>query len=268
VDTLLITSVGCGDCDVEVQVARRLVEAGVENFRMTCIDISEEALARGRARIAEAGLEGRVEALAHDFNQGLPPGRVDVVMANQSLHHVVELERLFASIRDQLPASGCFLVSDVIGRNGHQRWPEARELIDLIWGFMPARYRFHCQLNRQEDQFMDWDCSKEGFEGIRAQDVLPLLLENFHPSLFATWGNLVDVFVDRGFGHHFRALGEWDLNFVDRVQEMDSEAIASGRIKPTHLLARFQREACECVHLPGLPPQFALRPVPIGGSGG
>ena len=115
------------------------------------------------------------------------------------------------------------------------------------------------RLQRQEDSFLDWDCSLEGFEGIRAQDILPLLLERFQPSVFLAWGYIIDVFIDRGFGHHFRQQSEWDLHFIDMVQAMDHAAITSGRISPTHMLARFQKTAPSCVHEAGIGPHEAIR---------
>lgn len=256
---LQLASVGCGDCATEVQVAAGLVAAGVTRFHFTCMDISEGALERGRAIMAEAGLGDYFSTIAHDFNRGLSDGRYDAVMANQSLHHVMDLEQLFGSIRRQLAPGGCFLVSDMIGRNGHQRWPEARELVDAAWQWLPDSYRFNLQLQRQEQQFMDWDCSTEGFEGVRAQEVLPLLLQFFSPRVFMAWSNIVDVFIDRGFGHHFRRKSDWDLHFIDQVQALDAQALASGKLKPTHVLAKFQNEAGPCRHSPGMAPEQAVR---------
>lgn len=260
---LRIASVGCGDCAPEVNIARGLDAIGVRDYRMLCLDISNAALERGRHAATDAGVADRFDFQPHDFNQGLPAGRFDVVIANQSLHHVAELERLFGSIRNQLTPGGCFLVSDMIGRNGHMRWPEARALVDELWESLPDSYRYNRQLQRQEQQFMDWDCAQEGFEGVRAQDVLPLLLEHFSPRVLLAWGNIVDVFIDRGFGHNFHARTEWDLAFIDRVHAVDSGAIAQGRIKPTHLLGKFQMEPGECIHVPGLPPADVVR-VPEG----
>ena len=259
---LRIVSVGCGDCTPEVGIAKALRERGMADFRMLCLDISDGALERGRAHAREAGLADHFEMIAHDFNRGLPDGDFDVVMANQSLHHVVELERLYAAIRAQLAPQGRFLVSDMIGRNGHMRWPEARALVEEAWEWLPDRYRFNWQLQRQEQAFIDWDCSQEGFEGIRAEEVLPLLLEYFQPRVFIAWGNIIDVFIDRGFGHNFHGRSEWDLRFIDRIHDIDSTAIAKGKIKPTHLLARFQRELGECVCPPGMTPQSAVRELP------
>lgn len=264
--TLRMVSVGSGDCAIETKVAAGLAEAGV-SFILLCLDISDAALARGKQFGADAGVSDRMSFMERDFNLGLPEGTFDVVIANQSLHHVSNLEQLYASIKRQLAPEGCFLVSDMIGRNGHMRWPEARELVDEVWQELPEAYRYNQQLQRQEREFMDWDCSTEGFEGIRAQEVLPLLLDYFEPRVFLAWANIIDVFIDRGFGHNFRHQTEWDLHFIDRVHALDHQALASGRIKPTHLLARFQNEAGECRCPAWMTPRQAVReftePAPV-----
>jgi SAM-dependent methyltransferase len=254
-----LVGVGSGDCAVELDVVRALLARGYTQLTLVCTDISEGALARGRDAVRGSELEKCVQFLAHDINRGLPPGEFDAVIANQSLHHVVGLEALYDSIRVRLAGGGVFVVSDMIGRNGHQRWPEARAVLEPFWAELPDSHKHHALLNRLEREFQDWDCSKEGFEGIRAEEVLPELLKRFHARSFLAWGNIIDVFIDRGFGHNFRAREDWELRFIDRVHEADAAAIAAGTIPPTHLLASFQVAPCECTHAVGMAPADALR---------
>jgi hypothetical protein len=173
---------------------------------------------------------------------------------------VLNLEGLFEAIKTSMKPGGWFMTSDMIGRNGHMRWPEALAIIQELWQELPDSYRFNHQLKRQETIFEDWDCSVEGFEGIRAQDILPLLIQNFSFDLFIPFGNIVDAFIDRGFGHNFNASGEWDRAFIDRVHARDEAEMRHGSIKPTHLVAvmavgREGRELC----LEGMTPKFCMR---------
>ena len=92
---------------------------------------------------------------------------------------------------------------------------------------------------------MNWDCSIQGFEGIRSQDILPLLLSQFHFELFVAYGNVIDPFVDRAFGHNFDATAQWDRDFIDRVHQRDEEAILAGWIKPVHMEAVVGKETPE-----------------------
>jgi SAM-dependent methyltransferase len=153
------------------------------------------------------------------------------------LHHVLNLERLFARIKSSLKPAGLFVISDIIGRNGHQRWPEALDIVHEFWRKLPPSYRFNRQLDRYEQLYEDWDCSYESFEGIRSQDILALLLEHFHFQLFIAYANVIDPFVDRSFGPNFDASALWDRAFIDQIHARDDNEINAGRVKPTHMLA-------------------------------
>ena len=230
-------SVGSGNCDAEVRIALDLRKRGLTKFTLECLDINETMLARGRQLAEEHGVSEYLAFTCRDFNAWSPHDQYAAVMANQSLHHVLDLECLFDRIGDGLLPEGLFITSDMIGRNGHLRWPESKEIVDQYWQRLPESYRFNLQLQRQETQFMDWDCSVDCFEGIRAQDILALLLDRFGIELFIGFGNIIDPFIDRGFGHHFSAEREWDRSFIDEVHARDEAELAAGTVKPTHMIA-------------------------------
>jgi len=235
---LRVLSIGAGNCDTELRIAQCLRDWGVTGWHITCLDLVPAMLDRGRTQVDEAGFTNQFDFQVADFNQWVGAKRgFDIVMANQCLHHVIDLEELFDRIPRWLARDGTFITSDMIGRNGHQRWPEARQIVDRFWSELPEAYRFNQQLKRQEEQFMDWDCSVEGFEGIRSQDILPLLVKRFGFEQFIGFGNVIDPFIDRGFGWNFDAHAEWDRNFIDRVQAADEAALLAGEVKPTHMMA-------------------------------
>lgn len=253
-------SLGSGNCDTEVRVAKLLADRSYKNFVIDCVDINQTMLDRGAALAAAEGVASHIAPMVGDFNDWRPAYRYQAVMANQSLHHVMQLENLFAAVERNLETGGRFITSDMIGRNGHMRWPEALQIVREYWQELPEAYRYNVQLRRMEEEFIDWDCSVEGFEGIRSQDILPLLVERFDFEFFLGFGNIVDPFVDRSFGPHFDAQSEKDRQFIDRVHLRDEEEIASGRIKPTHMMAvlRHRSHAGE-LQCSGLAPKRAIR---------
>jgi SAM-dependent methyltransferase len=232
-----VVSIGSGNCDTEVRVAQLLTARGRRDFVIECLDMNPDMLRRGAAAAAAAGVGAHVAPLEGDFNRWRPQGAYAAVMANHALHHVLELEHLFDAVKQAIGAEGGFITSDMIGRNGHQRWPEALEILQEFWRELPPGYRFNRQLNRQEDAYLDWDCSVSGFEGIRAQDILPLAVGRFGFELFLPFANLIDPFIDRSFGHHFDPQQAWDRDFLDRVHARDEAELLAGRIKPTHMFA-------------------------------
>lgn len=255
-----VISIGAGNCDNEVHIAKLLLERGVSAFTITCLDITDAMLQRGHQLAGREGLLPYFRFANADFNRWHPSESYDVVMANQSLHHVTNLEGLFDAIYQAIGPSGVFVASDMIGRNGHLRWPEALEIVRDFWRELPASYRYNVQLRRREKIFKDWDCSLEGFEGIRAQDILPLALQKFGFDFFLAYGNLIDPFVDRSFGPHFDPENERDRTFIDRVHARDEKELLSGTIKPTHMLAVMRRDkSVDTTTWRHLTPRFCAR---------
>lgn len=257
----VFASIGSGDANNELEIARLLCAAGRTEFTIECLEINPALIERASAAAREAGLERHLVFVQQDFNTWRPLRSYHGVFANQSLHHVTNLEGLFDAVRGALAPDAYFVASDIIGRNGHQRWPEARRVVEKFWRELPPAHRFHRQLARYEAEFEDWDCSREGFEGIRSQDVLPLLLERFHFAVFIGFGSAIDPFVDRGFGPNFDAAGQWDRAFIDRVHACDERGLLAGYLTPTHVMAVLATQPCETPHYArGLSPQACVRP--------
>jgi SAM-dependent methyltransferase len=248
VATPRFASLGSGNCDTEVRLARLLLERGLRRFRIDCIDVNAQMLERGRALAADEGCADYIAFVEGDLNDWRPEHTYQGIFANQSLHHVTNLELLLERVDAALDPAGSILVNDMIGRNGHQRWPEALEALHRFWEELPDSYRYNRQLERLERTYENWDCSQHGFEGIRSQDILPLLVDRFSFEIFIAFGNVIDVFVDRGFGHNFDASAAWDRDFVDRVHAFDERGLAAGTLTPTHLIAMLGKRPADAPH--------------------
>ena len=253
-------SVGSGNCDLEIGLAQALIRKGWQNFVIDCLDLNPAMLERGRTAADQNGVADRLSFVEADFNNWQPSRAYDAVVANQALHHVVNLEGLFGQIQGALAPRGRFIISDMIGRNGHQLWPEALEIVHEFWRQLPERYRYNQPLRRYEELYENWDCSIGNFEGIRAQDILPLLLEFFHFEFFFGCGNIIDPFVGRAFGPNFDPKIPWDREFIDRVHQRDQQEMLAGRVKPTHMLAVVGND-CDrpMVFVEPLTPRFCVR---------
>lgn len=258
--TMQLLSIGSGNCDLEARLARKLVDNGITAFTLECLDLNDTMLARGREHAQSLGVADHILTTSADFNHWQPTATYDVIIANQCLHHVQDLEQLFALIKSCLNPAGYFLTSDMIGRNGHLRWPEALKLVQEFWQELPDSYRYNRMLRRKEKKYINHDCSTHSFEGIRAQDILPLLIEHFHFELFVPFSNIVMVFIDRPFGHNFNAEAVWDRDFIDRVEARDEAGILSGELSPTQMMAVLRTVPVETQLLdPRLTPQACVR---------
>ncbi len=257
---LKLVSVGSGNCDFEVMLAKKMLAEGISDFEFQCLDINEVMLERGQKEAQKNSLDNKFTFLKSDFNTWVPDDSIDIVIANQSLHHVVELEHLFDVIRSALSPQGHFLISDMIGRNGHMRWPEAEDYIKRLWSTLPKEKRYHHQLDKTFEEFYNHDCSNVGFEGIRAQDILPLLIERFHFAYFLGFSVLMTPFIGRGYGQNYDVRKPEDKRFIDDVAVFEQALIDAGVLKPVQMFAALTRDKlCEPVYDRHLTPQFCMR---------
>ncbi|HTR00232.1 MAG TPA: class I SAM-dependent methyltransferase [Candidatus Acidoferrum sp.] len=257
---LRVVSIGSGNCEQDLRLVRTLLDMGVTNLRYECLEFNDAMLARARAEAHRLAVAQTMLFSEIDLAQWRPQTQYEVVLASQFLHHVPGLEVLFDTIRDALTDDGLFLVDDMIGRNGHMRWPEALELVNALWSELDDAHKFNHLHGITNRRFVNWDCSLTGFEGIRAQDILPLLMERFGFESFIVFANLIDVFVERPYGPNFDVNNPADLAFIDKVQALDQANIESGRIKPTHMIAALCKAApARTTTIRHLTPQFCLR---------
>jgi SAM-dependent methyltransferase len=141
-------SVGSGACDTEVRLAEDLVRRGHHDFTIECLEFNPELLERGQSLAREKGVAPQIVPVLGDFNKWVPTKIYDGVVANSSLHHVVNLEGLLSEIKRSLAPTGYFVTSDTIGRNGHLRWPEALSIVHEYWRKLPREYTYNHLLKR------------------------------------------------------------------------------------------------------------------------
>lgn len=258
-----LVSLGSGRGEIELMVLERLAELGHDDVLLECLEITPRLCEAGAKLAAEKGLASRVTFTETDVNRWEPePGGYAVVIANEFLHHIVELERVFDAFSRALAPQGRILTRDVMGRNGHVCWPEVRQVVDSLWNVLPEEYLFNNRDGTQCAEYPDIDCSTEGFEGIRAQDVLPLLCERFHFERFVAFGGLIERFAGRAFGHNFRVdERESDRTLIDMIYLMNRMLVDQGVIKPTQLVATLTLEDVEPVVGFGWKPAWCIRPT-------
>ena len=256
-------SIGSGDCTEEIKVARYLLEHGCSGFEIVGLEVADVLIAEAQAAIAREGLGGVVSTRFFDVNRAAVEGPVHGWMAHHALHHIMELERLFDMVARTLTDDGHFITCDMIGRNGHQRWPETLREVEAAWEDLPNVKKFHWQHKQQHESFLNWDCTMGGadWEGIRAQDILPLLLERFSFAAFAAAGGFIDVFVERGYGPNFSADNQADRDLIDLLAQRNDALIDAGVIKPTMLFADMMRKgaAAQTKIIGRRTPEFCVR---------
>ncbi len=242
---LRIASIGSGTCDLEAQIVETLLKMGFEKVIFICFDISPKLLTEGRRLLKSRGISEKFDLRQCDLNKAFPEEAFDIAIAHHSLHHLINLEGLFESVEQYLADDGAFMSCDVIGRNGHLRWPEAAAVIDAFWEKLPERLRYDHIFKRIDKQYIDFDCSNKSFEGIRSQAILPNLLKFFKPEVFFGYGGISDPFVSKRFGPNFDLSRELDEHILSTLISLNIKLNNIYWVKPTRMIAVFRKKKWE-----------------------
>ena len=225
-----VLSIGCGNGDMEIEILKRVVDS--QSVVLHGLDINGAMIDRARAAAASHGFATAIFSI-QDMNFIALKQDYDIVIANHSLHHIVELERLFAEIRDHAAPGMRFFINDMIGRNGHRMWDNATPVVEAIWPRLDEKHRFNHHSRRFDARPLNADFSSVGFEGIRAQDILPLLISYFDIDLFLPFATIINRFVDRAYGHNFSPENARDVNLIMNILALDVKLLSEKKLSPT-----------------------------------
>jgi len=130
--------------------------------------------------------KGHVEVLPVDINQiCLPEQSFDIILCVSALHHVVELEHVMAQISNALIEGGEFWsIGEYVGRNGTRLFDNAYRVANDYFRKIPEKYRINRNIPENpkvDDELPNYDCSITCFEGIRSEDIEPLIAKHFDP---------------------------------------------------------------------------------------
>lgn len=239
-ETLRIISIGSGNCDVEIELAKRLMQQGEKKFQIECIDINEQMLRRGQERSRAMSLSPFfVFRCCPITEMNYAPRTVHCWFANQSLHHILALEDLFSIVCDSLAERGILIMGDMIGKNGHTFWPESLFFINMLWNCIDDEKKLDVRKNWVDLIYPNIDHSSVGFEGIRSQDILPLICERLHPISFIGFSSIIRPFISRSYGPNYDPTDPADCLFIDFVARLDDQLIHQGICKPTQCFGVF-----------------------------
>lgn len=172
-------SIGCGAGALERQ-ARQMGACQV----IDAYDIAPGAIEEAQTLAAQEGMGGIDYAVANLNELRLSEGVYDVVFASSSIHHVANLENLFANINRGLKRSGLFFMLEYVGPSQFQFSPKVVSIINELLAILPPAYKqgasFPSGLKTDFQvtpiaQMSEMDPS----EALRSAEILPLLAKEF-----------------------------------------------------------------------------------------
>jgi GT2 family glycosyltransferase/SAM-dependent methyltransferase len=108
---------------------------------MEGVDISPAAVAVAQARAAAADLNGRALFRAANINELPLQGPYDLILFEQSLHHIDALDRVLDRCRDALAPDGLFVINEYVGPDRFQWSDEVERLMNALLERLPERLR-------------------------------------------------------------------------------------------------------------------------------
>lgn len=233
-----IASLGSGNAAVELVVDARLREKGIA-CRWELVELSPFLQDKVRSVLTARDELARFRLCAISVERWEPNGSIDVVVANQFLHHVVGVDRLIGRLAAMIPPHGALLSHDVIGRNGHRLWPNALRVVQEVWPTLPNSKKIDPE-GVIVDPYFDVDCSAYSLEGVEAERILPALLEHMQPEVFVAFGGVVLAFIDRRFGRNFDPNNPEDREFIDILARRDWDLLHDFSLAPTQMFGVFR----------------------------
>lgn len=215
-----ILSLGSGYCGQEIAIAERLKSESLT----VCTDVNEELFDQAKKVAEQKGL--RMEFRAADLNFiEIEPDTYDFIFAHAVLHHVINLERLFDQVMAGLTAGGLFHMVEVVGMNRKLIWDENEKFANALLASLPKSVTKGFRL---AVPFED-----HGMEGVRQEDIMPLLAERFEPIYEYGHGAFMRfICTDADIGPCFDPSNEHARNSLDFLIDCDAAAVRNRVLRP------------------------------------
>lgn len=225
-----ILSLGCGNGDTELEFLKKIKYQ--DQIYFLGIDINPNMVERANNAAKESN-QNYAHFKVEDLNKLKLEKQFDVFIANHSLHHLVNLEGIFSELALNSSADMMFLINDMIGKNGHQMWNNTKEVVTSIWENLDMKYKYNAYFKKYDKEIMNIDCSTDGFEGIRAQDIIPLLNQFFDIEFYFPFATIINRFTDRAYGHNFNVDDPADVELILKILEIDIRLLEDKKLSAT-----------------------------------
>lgn len=232
---LRVLSLCCGAARIEASFASALGK----HAHWTLMDLNEGLLRSAAAAFPEGQ---SIDLIAGNLNSIADYGeRYDVILCVSGLHHIVELERVIGFIRDALVDDGEFWsIGEAIGRNGNRLWGRDHTVANAFFRQLPDRLRRNRHTSVVDESLPDIDYSTGTFEGIRSQDIEPLLSRHLQPVDLYRRNCFLWRLVDLSYADNYDMHDPADLQWLRRAVQAELAHFHDGG-RPTELHGVYRR---------------------------
>jgi 2-polyprenyl-3-methyl-5-hydroxy-6-metoxy-1,4-benzoquinol methylase len=220
-------SIGCGEGRAE----RGIIQQGIcDSF--VGIDVAESALEQARKKAEDANLPITYETADINFAE-LPKQRFDLIVAQTSLHHVLNLEHAAEQIARSLTPDGTLWIHDYIGESQFQYSYLRLEIANRVIDVLPARLRYDRLHGRQLGPVRRREPGTliSPFESIRSAEIPEIFLSRFDTLMRREAQTIIHLVVPVGTRANY-CENEETRTLFELIFEMDKTLAATGVLSP------------------------------------
>ncbi len=251
--------IGCGAGDL----AFGLIEAGACEH-IDAFDVAEGAIAAAQAKARGQGLRTLRFHLLDGNTWWMPRNQYDFVYASHALHHIENLEHLFAQAAATLQPDGVLFASDYIGPSRMQYSDAHLAAMNQALGTLPEAKRLDrfgvlkTDIQRRPiELYLQHDPS----EAARSAEIIPVMRQFFDVEVVPMGMSLsFEVLLD--IVHNFDPDDDADNALIDGIMRMELQAERTGEAETLFacLVARHRTAPAAAPPIPSEPPAVVQAP--------
>lgn len=239
-----LLGLGSGACGNELDGIAPLLRRDGCELTLSCVDVNAKVLEQAGQAATERGV--RFRPVVQDINRmSLGQSQYDVIVAYASLHHFLEQDHVAREVNRALRPDGIFVTVDIPTRNGYLMWDETLEVVNALWRVIPRKYKLDhtgFAVPTFVTTYANIDYSKNTFECINSEAILPALRRHLREVAFVPALSLARRFFDTKFGPNYDLREPLDLAIFRFVMELDRYYIASGILKPETFFGAYEKK--------------------------
>lgn len=226
-------------CSGAARFEAQFASGVADHAKWTLLDISE-GLLQSAARNFQASIP--LKLIVADLNEVEDFGeRFDVVMCVSGLHHIIELERVADFIQTVLVEDGEFWsIGEAIGRSGNRLWQDEYTVANGFFRSLPERLRRNRLSAQPDSDLPNTDYSDATFEGIRSDEIEPLLSHRLQPVHLYRRNCFLWRLVDLAYADNYDLSCDEDIAWVQAAVRAELAHYRAGG-RPTELHGVFRK---------------------------
>jgi len=242
-------SIGCGTGTLERELYK------LQAFQdCDAVDIAPAALDTARAEAAALGTRTLHYSLTDVERVQLPSAHYDAVWFNGSLHHIRQLEKVCANVRQALKADGWLFFNEYVGAN-HFAFDQAQcAAISHAFALIPPAMRrsfvqgSYGQVQNNVPLPDPQEVVKvDPSEAVRSQDILKVVEQHFEIQALNTCGGTLLQFLLHGIAGNFKADDPQAMRVLRMLFDIEDGLIESGTLNSDFVIVAATPKQSESV---------------------